>query len=274
MASNKAPSVPPWATLSSGAASGLASCLLLQPMDLLKTRLQQEATNQRKLTSAGVAKAIAGADLAPSSRGGPTKRTRRLVNTIKTILEQEGWRGLWRGTVPTVARNVPGVAMYFYSVSEIRALLAHSAVPYLSFSTADNATNAASNASSSNSKHSTLARLTVTGNLVSGAVARVAVGFLLSPITIVKARFESSHFSKDSYPSLTKALAQIYQHEGVKGLFRGFSATAMRDAPYAGIYLASYEKSKDILGRWERVGGVGGRGSGSTLVITFSGEWW
>ena len=33
--------VPPWASLASGAASGLASCLLLQPMDLLKTRMQQ-----------------------------------------------------------------------------------------------------------------------------------------------------------------------------------------------------------------------------------------
>jgi len=171
--------------------------------------------------------------------------------------------------VPTVARNVPGVAMYFYSVSEIRAILATSAIPYLSLSPTISNTASLRSSSINSSKSSTLARLTVLGNLVSGAVARVSVGFILSPVTIVKARFESSHFSKDVYPSLSKALTQIYQVEGVKGLFRGFSATAMRDAPYAGIYLACYESSKDALGKWER---VGGRGSGSTVVIGFSGE--
>ncbi|MCO5593093.1 hypothetical protein L7F22_047099 [Adiantum nelumboides] len=218
-------------------------------MDLLKTRMQQEASADR---------------LAFPSRGGPRKRTQRLVNTTRLILHHDGWRGLWRGTGPTVARNVPGVALYFYSVSEIRALLARSAIPYLSLPSS------LSTGSSVHANASTLARLTVPGNLVSGAVARVAVGFLLSPVTVVKARFESSHFSRNAYPSLAKALGQIYRNEGVKGLFRGFSATAMRDAPYAGIYLAAYEKSKDGLGKWER---AGGRGSGSSVVVGVSGEY-
>lgn len=257
MAAPSTPKVPPWATLASGGASGLASCLLLQPMDFLKTRMQQESIALRKSLP-----------LDGLPRGGPRRRTERLVQTIKVVLKEDGWRGLWRGTVPTVARNVPGVALYFYSVSEIRAMISRTQIPYLSLTEHLSLLQRTSEKLNT-SKTSTLANLTIAGNLASGAIARVAVGFLLSPITIVKARFESSHFSKDAYPSLSKALAQIYTQEGVRGLFRGFSATAMRDAPYAGIYLASYEKCKHTLGSWEM---AGGRGSGSTLVISGSGE--
>jgi len=32
-------------------------------------------------------------------------------------------------------------------------------------------------------------------------------------------------------------------------MFRGFTATAARDAPYAGMYMAFYEKGKDVLGK-------------------------
>lgn len=34
----------------------------------------------------------------------------------------------------------------------------------------------------------------------------------------------------------------------MKGLFQGFTATAARDAPYAGMYLVFYEKGKDLAG--------------------------
>lgn len=32
-------------------------------------------------------------------------------------------------------------------------------------------------------------------------------------------------------------------------MFQGFTATAARDAPYAGIYMAFYEKSKDLMSK-------------------------
>lgn len=83
------PSVPPWASLASGAASGLASCLLLQPMDLLKTRMQQQQQHDRD---------------EHRRRGGPRKRTERLVSMARQVVRQDGWPGLWRGTGPTVAR--------------------------------------------------------------------------------------------------------------------------------------------------------------------------
>lgn len=32
-------------------------------------------------------------------------------------------------------------------------------------------------------------------------------------------------------------------------MFRGFTATAARDAPYAGMYMAFYEKGKEVLSK-------------------------
>lgn len=46
--------------------------------------------------------------------------------------------------------------------------------------------------SSSATSTSVLPSLTKQGNLIAGATARVAVGFLLNPFSVLKARFEVS----------------------------------------------------------------------------------
>ncbi|KAK0553882.1 hypothetical protein OC845_001019 [Tilletia horrida] len=213
--------IPPWATLASGATSGLASCVLLQPMDLLKTRMQQEKQ---------------------AASSSSTGNSGRLAHTIRTVIRDDGVRGLWRGTTPTIIRNVPGVALYFWSVTELRASLARSHVPFLSPS-------APIAGGGGVGAGSTLPKLGTAGNLVSGAVARVSVGFILCPVTVIKTRYESSYFSKESYPSIIGSFRSIYATSGIRGLYSGFTATALRDAPYAGIYLALYEGFKGVLGR-------------------------
>ncbi|GMK53744.1 hypothetical protein CspeluHIS016_0103300 [Cutaneotrichosporon spelunceum] len=194
--------------LTSGALSGLTSAVCLQPLDLLKTRLQQGYNVGRK--------------------------RHRLGPVVRQVIRDDGITGLWRGTVPTVARNVPGVALYFYMLSAIRHELA--LVPYFSRTTA-----------SSEGKRSALAQLSSSGNLVAGAVARTSVGFVLNPITVIKARFESNAYAE--YRSLTGAFRHLLASEGVRGLFQGFTATAVRDAPYAGLYVVFYEKGKELASK-------------------------
>lgn len=45
-----------------------------------------------------------------------------------------------------------------------------------------------------------------------------------------------------------QAFSSIFRESGVAGLFRGFTATAIRDAPYAGLYVLFYEESKMVAG--------------------------
>lgn len=91
---------------------------------------------------------------------------------------------------------------------------------------------------------SVLPSLSNAANLVSGATARTFAGFVLMPLTIIKVRFESSFYS---YPSLISAAADIRRTEGLRGFFSGFGATALRDAPNAGLYVLFYEMLKPQL---------------------------
>lgn len=75
-------------------------------------------------------------------------------------------------------RNIPGVALYMTSLTQLRTAMARS--PYFATVRKD-----------VDGKHtSVLPKLTFQGNLLSGATARVAVGFLLNPMSVLKARFE------------------------------------------------------------------------------------
>lgn len=65
------------------------------------------------------------------------------------------------------------------------------------------------------------------------------------PVTVIKVRYESDYYA---YRSLYGAGRDIVRTEGVRGLFSGFGATAVRDAPYAGLYVLLYEQLKRRLG--------------------------
>lgn len=66
----------------------------------------------------------------------------------------------------------------------------------------------------------------------------------MMPVTVLKVRYESDYYA---YRSLWGAARDIFRTEGIRGLFAGFGATAIRDAPYAGLYVVLYEQSKRSL---------------------------
>lgn len=120
-----------------------------------------------------------------------------IFRTTRDVITTNGWTGLWRGTTASLVRytiapncsltrpftvfcrNVPGVALYLTSLTQLRTLMATS--PY--FAPVTQQSNRGLNSS-------VLPKLTSGGNLLAGASARVAVGFLLNPFTLLKARFE------------------------------------------------------------------------------------
>lgn len=73
--------------------SSLLACLLLQPLDVVKTRLQH---------SPGRTYAVLAAEL-------------RAIGRVSE---------LWRGTAATVYRTVPGVGLYFFTLQAIRRAMA------------------------------------------------------------------------------------------------------------------------------------------------------
>jgi solute carrier family 25 protein 38 len=175
------------------------SAALLQPIDLLKTRVQQSGSHS-------LAAAIADIRAAP-----------RLLPA------------LWRGAVPSALRTGFGSAIYFTSLNAIRESAAR-ITPTAG--------------SPGNTTSSSLPKLSNTSNLLAGAAARSFAGLLLMPLTVLKVRYESTLYS---YTSLASAARDIFSKEGLRGFFAGYGATAIRDAPYAGLYVLFYEQSKKRL---------------------------
>lgn len=66
------------------------------------------------------------------------------------------------------------------------------------------------------------------------------------PMTVIKVRYESSMYN---YQSIAEAGKDILKTNGLRGFFAGAGATAVRDAPFAGLYVLFYEQSKKRLGR-------------------------
>ncbi|KAH7414197.1 solute carrier family 25 member 38 [Phaeosphaeria sp. MPI-PUGE-AT-0046c] len=186
-----------------GLSSGVLSAVLLQPADLLKTRVQQS----RSSTLYGTIQSIA---------SGP--------NPI---------RQFWRGTLPSTLRTGCGSAIYFSGLNALRRRAS-----LLAARTQDGA------GAGSGSHSSSLPKLSNTANLATGAFARTWAGFIMMPITVLKVRYESSLYA---YNSLLSASRDIFRSEGLRGFFAGFGATAVRDAPYAGLYVLFYEQSKRRL---------------------------
>lgn len=137
--------------------------------------------------------------------------------------------------------------MYFYILQGVRGAMTK--VPFF----------AVRDSREGQSKISTLPKLSAHGNLLAGATSRVAVGFVLNPITLLKARFEVSiialsihhmliMFATQSnlhtHNSLSESLKDVVKHYGKRGLLQGFGASALRDAPYAGLFVFSYEIMK------------------------------
>ncbi|KAL9126477.1 MAG: hypothetical protein Q9217_004476 [Psora testacea] len=194
-----------------GLTTGILSATLLQPADLLKTRLQQS-------------------------------RSTTLLPTLRSILAgPDALRRLWRGTLPSVIRTGFGSALYFSSLNALRSGAASSNV-LANTVIVESATGVSATSSS-------LPVLSKTANLTTGAIARASAGLVLMPVTVIKVRYESSFYS---YKSITGAATAIFKQDGFRGFFAGFGATAVRDAPYAGLYVVFYEESKSWMSSLSR----------------------
>lgn len=146
--------------------------------------------------------------LQPSDLG--PRRVGMLAVFLK-VVRTESLLGLWKGMSPSIVRCVPGVGIYFGTLysSKQYFLRGHPPTPLES--------------------------------VILGMGSRSVAGVCMSPITVVKTRYESGAYS---YESVFAALRSIYCSEGHRGLFRGLTATLLRDAPFSGLYLMFYSQTR------------------------------
>ncbi|CAL1264856.1 unnamed protein product [Larinioides sclopetarius] len=171
-----------------GSVSGTCSTLLFQPLDLIKTRLQNASKNG-------------------ANRHG-------IYPLVVQVLKNEKMIGLWRGTLPSIMRCVPGVGMYFSSLHWLQTNYGSSEDP------------------------------SPFESICFGVLARSFSGATLLPVTVLKTRYEVFIIN---FFVLREASSKSDYFYLFIGLFSGLIPTLLRDAPFSGIYLMFYTQTKKMV---------------------------
>jgi solute carrier family 25 protein 38 len=125
-------------------------------------------------------------------------------------------RKFWTGVTPSLLRSAPVAGIYFGSVDFLRYT-----------------------ESLSHSQYG--GKYQLIHSFLIGTISRVVADTGTHPLNLIKTRFESDYYS---YNSVRDAVRIIYKEEGFFGLYKGLSATLIRDISYSGLYYALYTKIK------------------------------
>jgi len=84
------------------------------------------------------------------------------------------------------------------------------------------------------------------GHMVCGASAGLTSKFIVYPMDVVKKRlqvqgFNSAFCELANYSSFTNCSAQIYRHEGIRGLYKGWTAAVLKSCATSGLVFVTYE---------------------------------
>jgi len=212
--------------VSSGTGAIIVS-LFMTPLDVVKIRLQaQDRFHQRKcfLYSNGLMD-----HYCVRLNGDPTpemllhkpeeicnckwynrpKYFNGTVDAMLKISKLEGPRSLWSGLSPTLVLAVPNTIIYFTTYEQLRHKF--------SIHYPNNDTRVA---------------------LLSGALARIWACTIVSPLELIRTKMQSQ---KMAFYQVRQALSVTLKSEGIKGLWKGYTATLLRDVPFSAMYWGLYE---------------------------------
>ncbi|XP_047342601.1 mitochondrial carnitine/acylcarnitine carrier-like protein [Impatiens glandulifera] len=187
-----------------GAGAGFAVSFLACPTELIKCRLQAQS-------------ALAGAD----SVGATVKYSGPMDVARQVIRSEGGLRGLFKGLVPTMAREVPGNAAMFGVYEALKQYIA------------------------GGQDTSGLGRGSL---IVAGGLAGASFWVSVYPTDVVKSVIQVDDFKNPKYSGSIDAFKKILSAEGVKGLYKGFGPAMARSVPANAACFLAYEVTRSSLG--------------------------
>ncbi|CAL0313201.1 unnamed protein product [Lupinus luteus] len=187
-----------------GAGAGFAVSFLACPTELIKCRLQAQGA------LAGTSAASVGVKY-----GGP-------LDVARHVLRSEGGtKGLFKGLIPTMAREIPGNAIMFGVYEAVKQMLA------------------------GGTDTSGLGR---GSQVVAGGVAGGSFWLLVYPTDVVKSVLQVDNYKNPRYSGSLDAFRKIKASEGFKGLYKGFGPAMGRSIPANAACFLAYEMTRSALG--------------------------
>lgn len=184
-----------------GASAGIIAATFVCPLDVIKTRLQ----------------VLGLVNLPPTARGGGL-----IISSLKQIIKNEGYRGLYQGLSPTILALLPNWAVYFTVYDKLKDVLQ-------------------SRANSPN-------QLSIGANIVAASGAGAATAIATNPLWVVKTRLQTQAMRPGVVPygGIFSALRRISCEEGIRGLYSGL-LPALAGVSHVAIQFPTYEKIKAYL---------------------------
>ena len=223
--------ITPWQQMASSCTGALVVSLFMTPLDVVKIRLQaQDRILSKKcfLYSNGIMD-----HLCLRTNGDPPpvalhtseeicnckwyNRPKYFNGTFDALLKiskVEGLGSLWSGLSPTLVLAVPTTVIYFTAYEYLKL----KSVQTITQRQAENYMTAIS--------------------LASGGLARTLACVIVNPLELIRTKMQSQ---KMAFGEVRKALEITVKSEGKVGLWKGVSASLMRDVPFSAIYWPCYE---------------------------------
>ena len=205
-----------------GGISGLALAMVLGPTERIKCLLQ---------VSSG------------------QNHTQSFWGTVQHCYQTGGVRSLFRGTLLTVARDVPGNAAYFGTYEGIRRGL-------LSTTT----TTTAATSYDESHHHSASSSYTTSITVLAGGLAGVANWIIAIPIDVIKSRWQTTSIPtttattygstppEQQHPTgVRRLVVELVQTQGWRALFRGLTPALVRAFPANAACFAGVEATRRLL---------------------------
>ncbi|KAL4073281.1 mitochondrial carrier domain-containing protein [Scleroderma yunnanense] len=142
------------------------------------------------------------------------------IDTVKTRLQSAqgfvkagGFRGIYKGVGSVVVGSAPGAAVFFSTYDSMKRTLPIQG------------------------------QLSPLNHMISASIGEVAACLIRVPTEVIKTRTQTSSYGTSAASSLTCAKL-VLQSDGIKGFYRGFGITVMREIPFTSLQFPLYEYLK------------------------------
>ncbi|PRP82282.1 hypothetical protein PROFUN_06294 [Planoprotostelium fungivorum] len=186
-----------WTNLAAGATASLVSSFIVVPVDVISQRIMIQG------------------------QPGVPDRYKNGIDGLRTILRQDGLRGLYRGYLATLVSHAPSNAIFWCTYTTTKTYLYNTG--YLSG---------------------------VPLHALCAGTAGIVGGVSTNPMDVIKTRLQvMTKEGKDGEkvsPSIKWVYRDLMSREGVRGFFRGCQARALNQACFSVITMLCYEKVKKM----------------------------
>lgn len=200
-------------------ASGV-STMAASPIFLIKSRMQLEESSVKK------------------QKGSSVFHYRSFRTGIAHILKSEGWKGLWRGGTLQLSLIFPYcLAVPTYDFLKLRVLLYHEA---------EKQKHLPRKSTPALLPTYSLSPLEI---IACSGLTKVFLLLLSHPIMVIRTRIQDHRVVPGpvQYRSLLQSTSLVLKHQGVTGMYRGFTTSLLHSLPRAVLQYFLYEKMLNML---------------------------